>query len=634
MKYSIAQYVKELDKLADTELRDAIKDIMSIPYKVRDEYINSKKSKDIFDTYNKNNFKYYVEVYNEEIIDFVNDFAMFCNSNEKFCMFLKKFIKNGRLFEVIFKSLFDYEYFFSEDYTYRLFVIKKIFLFMQGIYNTLGENIYDDAIKRYIDILYDNCNIIALYVLSSFPSICFLDKPYFNLCLELNKSESKHDAYYIISDIHYFYNNKIDKSIGQILYENIQNFISSYITEKYFYDERYNIPAIGELCMGFLIYLLLNIYNSIFCNINVDDIFRIVYKYNLNIYSIFSPDGFEFLKDDVLSQFVNSILHINKINSDYLEEISNIESNIGDNICVVVLYEIVLDRLRKGEEVFEKRINIRNLYEKILAKYNKIPSFVLNFLFCFDFYTFINNVKKLKDKLVNFPCNIRTYNIYLSNENLLKDLLSSNGFYNLYWRNISFLKQKIGDKLYRMRYWIYFEEFMNYMGLIIDKKREYSFPYYITNICSWNKSSEDIFNHFLSFICFVIIPILFSEHRDIKYIDKVLDKLYKILFDINIGIDFERFESDYKSIYIILQECTEYSYYFIRSIYSILLMCIIYYFGINIFNKTDLYKIDQLIDMLDSIGCVYIFDVIDSVYRNDKSFKDSLSLINNIIELI
>lgn len=635
MQNFVEQYFEELGESIDNELKNDLKNILYIPYKIKDKCIGSKDFIDIFGTFNEANFKYYIEIYNKEILNFIDDVIALPKNDKKCLMFIKKFVENGRLFEIIFRSLLGYKHFFGGDYIYRLYVVKKLFVFMQKIHDVLGENIYDDAIDRYMNILCNNCNIISLYILSNFPSICFLDKPYFDSCLELNKSEFKHDIYYIISDIHYFYNIcKCDKDISQILCKKIKDFISLYISKKYFYDERYNTIIAIDLCMGFFSYLLLNMYNDIFHNINVNSVFEIIYKHDLNIYSIVSLNGFEFLKSSVLDEFLCSILYINKINSDYLEEISSIESNIGDCVCIVVLYEIVLNRLIKGEEVFEKYTNIHDLFEKILARYDRIPSFVFSFLYCFDFYTFINSVKKFKNKLVDFPCNIRVYNIYLRNENLLKDLLSSNGFCNLYWKNISFLRQDINNEFYRIRYWTYFEEFMNYMGLIANTDRKYSFYYYMTNVCSWNMSNEDVFNHFLFFICFVIIPILFSKYKDIKYIDRILDKLGEILFNININVNFEKLESDYKFIYTIIQECVGYSYCLVRSIYSILIMCIIYYFGINIFNKTDLYKIDQLIDMLDSIGCVYIFDVIDSVYRNDKSFKDSLSLINNIIELI
>lgn len=520
--------------------------------------------------------------------------------------------------------------------------IKYFLDYTLRVYFDLGEDIYKNVIKDILDFAATINNIFEFMIISNYPFLCSIDKSYYKDCINVYKNKIFYKGYNVIVLLDILCKKYLEKDV---LKDRILNSMMRFrqLCEKM--DNGYDLK---NNVYDFILYLYIDTYNSIFHNINVEELFKLLkYVGYSNIFCFRNEEEvFWYLNPRILDTFINTIININKNNFDILEKISNIDISISDTVCNIVLYDIIIDEIRKNGRndilfMTHSRFDFIEQYINIFSKYKYIPSFVKSFIYSLNHCVIFNSVMLYLNDKSKYIYSYNLCDIYLTNPEILYNIISSKKFFEIYYKSISFSKYERNRK-YLLEYYIVFRNFIGYMEIVEYKDRNIKFEDFIVSNDIWGDSYRYILEHFLLIVCFVILPILIKKNNknSIEYIDKVLASITKAIFEGKIGSNSKNMPCKSMSYYFSeainknekiyqkfsLESISLYPSCFKKTVNCLAFMCLLYYFGINLIDNCNLQnKIKILFNAIDKKSSKDFFNILYTIYSN--STKNNLDEI-------
>lgn len=638
MKSGLKRKLKELYSFFKDEYKEKIEYIIKIPF-VQNETDLHDSVQNILKKYNINIDSDLKEYYENVYFLFEGLYRNVTEHDPKKNNFIKMFVNDIiPLLEVYYKILKNNYNNYSRENTSPS--LGWFLSYLLRVYSNLGESVYKEVVRDILDFLINADSMYEFTIISGYPFLCSICKPYYRQCVEMYKDKIFYKNINIVILLDLLYRKYLGKSMSR------DEFASSLHNFKQMCRKTNNSSEVDV--NNFIVYLYVNTYNEIFHNINVEELFRMLMYINYSNNFCFrnEEDIFWYLNPEILDIFIDTMIDIDRNNFNILEEKSATNVDMSNIVCNIVLFDVIVDEIRKNRRndiLFKTsdRFSFIEKYLDIFSKYKYIPSFIKVFIYSLNYCTVFDSVMSYLNSNSEYMYDYRLCDIYLTNSGILYNIMSSKKFSEFYSDFNICLKYRRRHK-YFSDYWIMFRNFMKCMEIVEYKNRDVRFEDFILFDNNWD-DSELIVDDFPLITCFVVLPMLAVENNmnNVKYLGKMLNNVHKIIFEGKMGSNFKNINCCTFGIIENNKELFEkfcltnvhYSGYSDEIVNCLIFICLIYYFGINLIDDCILPdKLKLIFDMNSKELSKNIFNILYILYNNLTS-KDLERTTNFLINM-
>lgn len=638
MKTKLKEQIKNLCSLFTDEYKEKVIYIAKIPFDV--EEINMYGF--TLDMITEGDFniapgfkKYYSSIYflfksmYEDIKTHDSDMFVFMQ------MFIDDIIPLLKIYYKVLKN--SYIFSLEED---DLPPLKKILDYTQKVYFNLGEDVYKKVIRDILDFVTTANSVFEFTIVTKYPFLCSIDKPHYKQCIETYRNKIFYYEYNIIT----FIDRLCQKYLGRNI--SMNEFVRSIEGFKQLCEKKESYRNLRIKAIDFIPYFYINVYNNIFNNINVEELFNLLIR--VDRFDIFLFTGgkevFWYLNPKILNVFINTVINLDKINFNILEKMSNINIKISNAVCSIILYDIVVNEIRKNgkSNILFKICNYFDYIEQcvnIFSGYKYIPPFLKVFVYNLGQLSVIKSIASYLDNDSSCIYNYNLCDIYLNNSGLLYNIITSKKFFEMCYKHVFFNRHKRYPK-YPFESYIEFENFIKHMKIIEQESKNVRFENFIVSHDMWN-NFERVLDLFPLMLCFTTLPILVVKNNknNVEYINKMFNNITGTILRGRIGscsmdiiykgincYTFEIRKSNKNICKSFFSTAASYLRCSKRAVNCLIFMCLLYYFGIDLINDYILQnKIKLVFNKIDVETAENIFDILYVIYNNIS--KDNLEEI-------